>query len=227
MRRQRAIGHARRRRAGREVCMTFFNIGPLEIIIILVAALVIFGPDRLPQVARQVGGWIRDFRRWTSSMTAEFEAISQEFSSEFGELRAATEELQAELRGMQRDLSSVQSDLRRELTGGEAETGDMTAGSIGSTEGAAATQTSATAGYGAASVTEGAVHTNGHGQPAASKDDPRADVSFFDLDELVVMPRTPRPMNGHPPQQEAPPAQPRAARLERRPPAGYRRPRVR
>jgi Tat protein translocase TatB subunit len=39
-----------------------FNIGPEEIILILVVALVFLGPNRLPEVARQIGKGVREFR---------------------------------------------------------------------------------------------------------------------------------------------------------------------
>ena len=38
------------------------NIGPLEIIVILIIALVVFGPKRLPELGRSMGKGIREFR---------------------------------------------------------------------------------------------------------------------------------------------------------------------
>lgn len=38
------------------------NIGPLEIIVILIIALVVFGPKRLPELGRSLGRGIREFR---------------------------------------------------------------------------------------------------------------------------------------------------------------------
>ncbi|MGB7686307.1 MAG: twin-arginine translocase TatA/TatE family subunit [Solirubrobacterales bacterium] len=38
------------------------NIGPLEIIIVLVIALVVFGPKRLPELGSSLGRGIREFR---------------------------------------------------------------------------------------------------------------------------------------------------------------------
>ncbi len=214
--------------------MTFFGMGPLEIMVILVVALLVFGPDKLPQVARQVGELVRNFRRVTADLTAEFHAVTQEFSSEFDELRSVTEELQAELRGMQADLRGVQTDLQREL-GDVNETLRLEAGGVGvettaETAGApAAAQTIATAGYGAATMMETSVASNGHSRPVASKSDPVADVSFLDLEELAVMPRSARPTNGHQPPVETPPspAPERRPRTERRVENGYRRPRLR
>ncbi len=38
------------------------NIGPLEIAIVLVIVLIIFGPKRLPELGRSMGKGIRDFK---------------------------------------------------------------------------------------------------------------------------------------------------------------------
>ena len=38
------------------------NIGPLEIIIVLIIVLVIFGPKRLPDLGRSLGRGMREFK---------------------------------------------------------------------------------------------------------------------------------------------------------------------
>lgn len=38
------------------------NIGPLELIVVLVIVLVIFGPKRLPSLGKQLGGGMREFK---------------------------------------------------------------------------------------------------------------------------------------------------------------------
>jgi sec-independent protein translocase protein TatA len=40
-----------------------FNIGPLELMVILVIALLVVGPGRLPEVGRSIGRGIREFRK--------------------------------------------------------------------------------------------------------------------------------------------------------------------
>ena len=56
--------------------MEFFGMGPLEIIVILVVALIAFGPGRLPQLARNLGKGVRAFRKATMDLTTE---VTREF----------------------------------------------------------------------------------------------------------------------------------------------------
>lgn len=44
------------------------NVGPLEIIVVLIIALVVFGPKRLPELGRSLGKGIREFK---GSVTGE------------------------------------------------------------------------------------------------------------------------------------------------------------
>lgn len=43
-----------------------FGIGATELIIILVIALIVFGPGKLPEVGQAIGRSIREFKRATS-----------------------------------------------------------------------------------------------------------------------------------------------------------------
>ena len=38
------------------------NVGPLEIALVLVIALIVFGPKRLPELGKSVGKGIREFK---------------------------------------------------------------------------------------------------------------------------------------------------------------------
>jgi TatA/E family protein of Tat protein translocase len=40
-----------------------FNIGPLELMVILLLALVVVGPSKLPEVGRSIGRALREFRK--------------------------------------------------------------------------------------------------------------------------------------------------------------------
>jgi sec-independent protein translocase protein TatA len=49
------------------------NIGPLELIIVLVIVLVIFGPKRLPGLGRSLGSGMREFKDSVTGKTKEDE----------------------------------------------------------------------------------------------------------------------------------------------------------
>ncbi len=48
-----------------------FDISPIQIIIVLAVALLIFGPKRLPEMGRGLGRGIRDFRDGISGREPE------------------------------------------------------------------------------------------------------------------------------------------------------------
>ena len=43
------------------------NVGPLEIILVLIVALVVFGPKKLPDLGHSLGKGIREFKDGISS----------------------------------------------------------------------------------------------------------------------------------------------------------------
>lgn len=64
------------------------NIGPLEIAIVLLIVLIIFGPKRLPELGRSMGRGIREFRGSISGKGGnEGETEGRELSSSSGESR--------------------------------------------------------------------------------------------------------------------------------------------
>lgn len=55
-----------------------FGLQPLHLIIILVVALLIFGPKRLPEIGRYIGKTLTEFRAGTQELTQNLrEEISQ------------------------------------------------------------------------------------------------------------------------------------------------------
>ena len=59
--------------------MSFFDIGPLELLLILVIALIIWGPGRIPEIARTLGRTVRALRKATSDLTT---AVTRELNAE-------------------------------------------------------------------------------------------------------------------------------------------------
>lgn len=51
------------------------QLGPLEILVVLVVALLVFGPKRLPEVGRQVGHGLRELRKIQDTVRAEIHEV--------------------------------------------------------------------------------------------------------------------------------------------------------
>ncbi len=62
------------------------NIGPLEVLVVLIIALVVFGPKRLPELGRSMGKGIREFR---GSITGDHDDEDDEDDERVPELEQA------------------------------------------------------------------------------------------------------------------------------------------
>lgn len=74
------------------------NIGPLELAIVLVIALIIFGPKKLPELGRSMGRGIREFK---ASVTGEHDQEEKE-RAELEEGSKAEEPVEGEVVGDRR-----------------------------------------------------------------------------------------------------------------------------
>lgn len=72
------------------------TVGIPEIILILVLALVLFGPQKLPELARNLGKAMAEFRKASAGLRGSFEEHLRELESEVREAeRTATVEADA------------------------------------------------------------------------------------------------------------------------------------
>ncbi|MDN5292830.1 MAG: sec-independent protein translocase protein TatA [Eubacteriales bacterium] len=57
--------------------MSFFGLGTQELLLILVIALIIFGPKKIPELARSLAKGINEFRRASREVEKEIsEAVN-------------------------------------------------------------------------------------------------------------------------------------------------------
>ena len=49
-----------------------FGIGPEELVLLLIIALIVLGPERMPKVARDIGRVVGDLRRTSDELREEF-----------------------------------------------------------------------------------------------------------------------------------------------------------
>ncbi len=59
-----------------------FGVGPSELLVILVVALLVLGPKRLPELAHALGKGLAEFRKATSDLTSEFDSARNAFTEE-------------------------------------------------------------------------------------------------------------------------------------------------
>ena len=85
--------------------MEFFGISSAKLILIFVIAIVLLGPDQVPQMVKTVGKFIRDFRRWTNEMNKEFNEATGDLRKEFNDT----------VSGLRDEIEQTQTDLRSQL----------------------------------------------------------------------------------------------------------------
>jgi sec-independent protein translocase protein TatB len=94
--------------------MNFLGMGPMELLLIVVLALIVFGPARLPEIMGQVGKAIGDFRRATSELSDEFNRTIQ---AELQETRAVVEETKATLSDAKASVYDAHAQVNSAITG--------------------------------------------------------------------------------------------------------------
>lgn len=158
--------------------MNILGIGLPEMGIIAVVALLIFGPDKLPEVMGQAGKMLRDFRSMTSNLTGEFEKTIAEAkdigNSITGELGGMTKEVNSVANSVKRDLNKT-STTSKTTTASKSTSSSSSSKSTTSAAKSSTKSTSTTAGSSYSSKT-----TVVAGTPKASKEDPVIDISLFE-----------------------------------------------
>ena len=88
-----------------------FDIGFWEILLILVLALLVLGPERLPQAARSVGYWVGKGRRY-------IEGVKEQVGSEFDatELKRLLHNQDVQIKELQNKITETGSSLKDSYT---------------------------------------------------------------------------------------------------------------
>ncbi|MEJ2628346.1 MAG: twin-arginine translocase TatA/TatE family subunit [bacterium] len=62
--------------------MGFSSIGPVEIMLIFLVILLLFGAKKLPELARGLGKGIREFKNATKQVEDEFDKLEEDNDSD-------------------------------------------------------------------------------------------------------------------------------------------------
>lgn len=160
--------------------MNIMGIGVQEMIIVLVGALLIFGPDRLPEVAGQMGKFLRDMRKMTGDLTGELERTAG-----VGDIKKA---VQSELMGVKSTVDSAAKGAQSTMKGAAGSVSSSVSSAASAAKGTTAKPTTGTSSATTGAKTTAKLVTSTPAKsatavaskPVASKRSPRADVSFFE-----------------------------------------------
>ena len=89
------------------------KIGVMELVVILIVALVVIGPDKLPEYARKLGVAMNEFRKVSSEMTKDIkESVVEPLEEVQRPLKEALEPLDQLNKDVQNDLKQVENDFK-------------------------------------------------------------------------------------------------------------------
>ena len=91
-----------------------FDFGFWELILVMVVALLVVGPERLPGLARQVGLWLGKAKRFISSVRSD---IEREIRAE--ELKNMLNQQQSEIQELKGMLAETHSQVKSEVNQAE------------------------------------------------------------------------------------------------------------
>jgi len=89
--------------------MEFLGVGPAELLLILVIALIVVGPERLPEISRTIAKTLNNLRAMSQNLTAEWQ---QELTA-VNDLKAGAQELRQSLA---EPFKAAQADLQQSVT---------------------------------------------------------------------------------------------------------------
>jgi len=95
----------------------FGSIGPTELILIFVVALLVFGPKKLPEIGKSIGKALREFKKASEEIKGRIEEEIQasELKDLHKELKDGVNDLKSGIKGIA-DVTGV-TDLKNDLKG--------------------------------------------------------------------------------------------------------------
>jgi TatA/E family protein of Tat protein translocase len=94
--------------------MEIFGMGPAEILIIMVIALIVFGPGKLPEIGAALGRAVGDFRRAAKDLTG---GLQDDLAEVRDEVQGAMKDVQS---GVQDTINAAQQEAQSVVAGANA-----------------------------------------------------------------------------------------------------------
>lgn len=95
--------------------MNVFGVGPLELAVILIVALVIVGPDRLPRLAADLARTIKEIRKYTGGLAAEFNEVVKDVERETANERTVWKDVTEGIGGATQQVTTAVREVRQDV----------------------------------------------------------------------------------------------------------------
>jgi len=95
----------------------FGSIGPAELVLIFVIALLVFGPKKLPEIGRSVGKAIREFKKTSDEIKGRIEE-----EIEASEIKDIRKDIRSGMDDIKSGVMNFQDDVKKDI--GTHETGE-------------------------------------------------------------------------------------------------------
>jgi sec-independent protein translocase protein TatB len=98
-----------------------FDIGFSELLLFGIIALIVLGPEKLPQAARTAGQWYAKLRRTVSTLQSEIEAeldlaeTRQQMQNELAKIRQTESDMKRELAEMRGSMQKFEDSQNQSL----------------------------------------------------------------------------------------------------------------
>ncbi|OGD19058.1 MAG: twin arginine-targeting protein translocase TatB [Candidatus Aminicenantes bacterium RBG_13_64_14] len=88
----------------------FGSIGPMELVLIFVIALLVFGPKKLPEIGRSVGKALREFKKTSDEIKGRIEE-----EIEASEIKDIHKDIKSSMDDIKSGVKSFQDDVKKDI----------------------------------------------------------------------------------------------------------------
>jgi sec-independent protein translocase protein TatA len=95
--------------------LLFFDISTGELLVILLAAFIVFGPSKLPEIARKIGRGMNEIRRASDEIKREIDKEVNKIEQDINANAPSVDDLKKTTRGITDELKDIGKKLESNL----------------------------------------------------------------------------------------------------------------
>jgi TatA/E family protein of Tat protein translocase len=99
--------------------LLFLDVSGGELLVIIIVIFLVFGPNKMPEIARQIGKAMNQMKKATNDISREF---TNQTSDLRNELTSVQNQVKEEVNTVSREMNSTRESIRKNLDIGDPET---------------------------------------------------------------------------------------------------------